>query len=147
MESKMPFYHNGLHFECTRCSACCRHDPGYVFLSEIDLERLSNHFNLTKDQFREKYCRVVDFGIVSRLSLTEKPNNDCIMWKEGGCSVYTARPLQCRSFPFWSSNVEDNESWEATGKDCPGIHRGKLHTAQEIETWLQTRLDEPVLEK
>ena len=34
------FYSDGLRFECTRCSRCCRHTPGYVFLSENDVERL-----------------------------------------------------------------------------------------------------------
>ena len=84
--------------------------------------RLATHFKISPTEFREKYCRVTDFGIVSRLSLTEKPNNDCIMWKEGGCSVYEARPLQCRSFPFWSSNVEDKAAWESAAVDCPGIN-------------------------
>ncbi|HUX21603.1 MAG TPA: YkgJ family cysteine cluster protein, partial [Spirochaetia bacterium] len=36
-----PFYQDGLRFECTRCDACCRHEPGYVFLSQTDLRRLA----------------------------------------------------------------------------------------------------------
>ncbi len=35
------FYGRGLRFECTRCSRCCRHNPGYVFLSPVDLARLA----------------------------------------------------------------------------------------------------------
>ncbi|HQO67077.1 MAG TPA: YkgJ family cysteine cluster protein, partial [Spirochaetales bacterium] len=31
------FWHEGLRFECARCSACCRYEPGYVFLSADDL--------------------------------------------------------------------------------------------------------------
>jgi len=142
-----PYYAKGLRFECTRCNACCRHDPGYVFLSQKDLDRLSAHFKITNNEFRKKYCRIVDFGITTRLCLTEKANFDCILWEGNGCSAYTARPLQCRSFPFWVQNVETREAWESTAQDCPGIHRGKLHTREEIDSWLQVRLAEPQLEK
>jgi len=147
MTNAKPFYANGLRFECTRCSACCRHDPGYVFLSKTDLQRLADHFSMTIDQFKAKHCRVIDFGMVTRLSLLEKPNNDCAMWQDGGCSVYESRPLQCRSFPFWANNVDDQSAWDQVARDCPGIHRGSLHSAQVIEKWLQARIDEPLLEK
>ena len=30
------FYENGLNFECQRCSFCCGHSPGFVYLSERD---------------------------------------------------------------------------------------------------------------
>ena len=34
------FYDDGLQFECARCSYCCRHEPGYVFLSDNDLDAM-----------------------------------------------------------------------------------------------------------
>lgn len=147
MSEHTPFYAKGLRFECTRCSACCRHDPGYVFLSQVDLDALCAHFGLDEAEFRRRHCRVVDFGIVTRLSLLEKANNDCAHWENGGCAIYEARPQQCRSFPFWSSNVFDQESWDNCARDCPGVNRGGLHSARRIAEWLQARIDEPLLEK
>ena len=36
-EMSEPFYAEGLRFSCERCSACCRGEPGYVFLTKEDL--------------------------------------------------------------------------------------------------------------
>lgn len=94
------FWKSGLNFSCTRCSACCRFDPGFVFLSEHDLSRLLEWATMPKDEFIKVYCRWVpkDDGF-EYLSLKEKPNYDCILWDDG-CKAYTARPRQCSDFPF-----------------------------------------------
>ena len=141
-----PFYREGLSFECTRCSACCRHDPGFVFLSVSDLRRLSDFHGISPEEFSSAYCRKVDAGGFKRLSLKEKSNNDCWFWGDNGCMVYEARPLQCRSYPFWFSLTASREVWDAEGKSCPGINRGRLHTRDEIEAWLAWRKREPYIE-
>ena len=143
---QQPFHKSGLRFECTRCSRCCRHTPGYVFLSPADLTRLARAKGITEDEFREQYCRVVDLGLATRLSLKEKPNFDCILWENGGCSMYEARPLQCRAFPFWSAVVASREAWEEQAKSCPGMNRGPVHSAEEIEQWLRRRAQEGFLQ-
>jgi Fe-S-cluster containining protein len=130
------FYAEGLRFECTRCSRCCRHAPGFVFLSLEDLRRLADAASVTPSEFVERYCREVGIAGFPRLSLLEHANYDCILWREGGCSLYEARPLQCRSFPFWSANLSSPASWAAVSADCPGVGQGRLHSAQEIERWL-----------
>ncbi len=144
--SGAPFYSQGLRFECTRCSACCRHTPGYVFLSPADLARMSAFLGVDGTEFRRSYCRQVSFGPASRVSLTEKPNLDCVFWEAGGCAVYEARPLQCRSFPFWSSQLGSRADWKECGQRCPGVGKGRLHGRAEIEHWLKLRLAEGFLE-
>ena len=102
---KGSFYSDGLRFSCTECSLCCRFDSGYVFLSRIEIDRLAERFSLTAQSFIDQYCRVVDMGFASRVTLREQKNLDCVFWKHGGCSVYEDRPLQCRSFPFWPAHL------------------------------------------
>lgn len=136
------FYDQGLAFECTQCHACCRHDPGYVFLSEKDLSALCGHFGKSREAFISDYCRWVDLGEGPLLCLLEKANFDCIFWDKG-CTVYEARPTQCRSYPFWKSPLSSKEQWKWEARFCPGIGRGKLHTKQEIEAWLKLREDHP----
>jgi Fe-S-cluster containining protein len=140
------FYDKGLRFECTRCSRCCRHTPGYVFLSAKDVQRLAKHLRIDGDEFLRTYWRRVSLGVANRISLKEKPNYDCIFWKDGGCSVYEARPLQCRAYPFWSANVASLEAWEEQGKQCPGIGRGPLYERAEIDSWLEKRRADGFLE-
>lgn len=143
--SEEKFYENGLRFECQKCSACCRHDPGYVFLTRTDLDDLMKETGLIEADFLKKYCTVVDLGGFKRISLIEKPNYDCIFWKDGGCTVYKARPVQCRTFPFWISNIEDKADWERTAADCPGIGKGRLVSKEEIEKRVAERQKEPML--
>ena len=133
------FYENGLKFECKRCSKCCRFDPGYVFLSYNDLDKLLKYFNLSENKFSEKYCRIVDMGGHKRLSLSEKENYDCIFWSNGGCEIYEARPLQCRSYPFWKPLLSDRKSWDDEAVTCPGMNHGRIVEKKELEEWLKLR--------
>ena len=139
------FFADGLQFDCTRCQRCCRLQPGYVFLSQKDVEQIAAFKNISVEEVRSSYCREVDVGGVTRLSLQERDNYDCILWDNGGCSVYSARPLQCRSFPFWPDNLADMDSWTKAANDCPGIGLGPQHSAIEISYWLTRRSVEPLI--
>ena len=63
---------------------------------------------------------------------------DCIFLRydaEGSslCTVYPVRPMQCRTWPFWPSNLRDIDSWSLAAVRCPGVNRGPLHRLDEIE--------------
>ncbi|MDR0376307.1 MAG: YkgJ family cysteine cluster protein [Spirochaetaceae bacterium] len=132
-----PFYDEGLRFSCLRCSTCCRYDEGFVFLTAPDIEALSRELQMKTDDFTAVYCRRIRGPDGSlRLSLKEKANYDCIFWKDG-CSVYKARPLQCRAFPFWPSLLASPAAWKAAARSCPGMGQGVLHTKEEIERCLR----------
>jgi Fe-S-cluster containining protein len=59
--------------------------------------------------------------------------------------VYEARPLQCRTYPFWSSSLGSREDWDTLGRSCPGVNKGKLYTEAEIEERLLMRRKEILL--
>ncbi|MBN2352598.1 MAG: YkgJ family cysteine cluster protein [Spirochaetales bacterium] len=144
---KRDFFHpSGLCFQCRRCSGCCRFSPGFVFLSHEDLAGLLEATGATFHEFFSVYLRIVPIGFFSRLSLREKANYDCIFWENDGCRVYEHRPLQCRSYPFWSSILSSRESWEEQKRSCPGIDGGALHAPDEIDRWLSLRLKERLIE-
>jgi Fe-S-cluster containining protein len=127
---KSPVYARGLRFSCTRCSVCCRFESGFVFLSKKDAALLGAALNMGYSEFMDAYCRWIpsengDF----QLSLKEKSNYDCIFWAKEpveGCAVYDKRPLQCRSFPFWPSIVNNKKKWEMSARSCPGMGKGTL---------------------
>jgi Fe-S-cluster containining protein len=142
-----PFYAAGLKFSCKRCSSCCRYDSGYVFLSEKDLKKLADSLNMDKDRFVRTYCRwVTGMQEAESLSLKEKSNKDCVFW-DSGCSVYSFRPLQCSSFPFWPSILSSSESWKIAATACPGMNTGELHSQKAIEKCVKLRGTEPVITK
>ncbi len=125
-----PWYRDGLRFECTRCGACCTGAPGYVWVDSEEIARLAEFRGESFEEFSSKYVRQV--GI--RYSLIERPGGDCIFWeRDRGCTVYSARPSQCRTWPFWTENIESPEDWARTQQTCPGSGRGQLVPLEEIE--------------
>lgn len=130
------FYKDGLNFSCRQCSYCCKGFPGVVLMSEADLERFAKWADVTCEQFILMYCRWIesDDGF-EYLSLREKRNMECIFWNKG-CEAYEARPIQCRTYPFWTKVLEDQDTWNEESKTCPGINCGEIHSAEEIETEL-----------
>ena len=143
---KMSFYSGGLKFSCTRCSSCCRYDSGFVYLSENDLQKLISALNINRNTFIKTYCRwVSDMNGNEVLSLKEKSNNDCILWETSGCAVYSARPAQCISFPFWENILASKKNWELAASGCPGINSGKTYTEIAINEILEMRVSEPLI--
>ncbi len=134
----MSYYSNGLEFECQRCRYCCSSEPGYVFLSEKDLDAAALASGLDREAFISIYCRLVDFGAYYLISLKEKENYDCIFLNESGCSIYSGRPTQCRTYPFWSGIVDSEKAWREESKLCPGIGKGRKISKEEIEERLKS---------
>jgi Fe-S-cluster containining protein len=57
--------------------------------------------------------------------------------KNKQCSVYEARPNQCRTWPFWPE-VMNAKSWKKDVADfCPGVGKGPVIPAKEIERQLK----------
>lgn len=84
-------------------------------------------------QFAFIYCRWLTYYDGEEvLGLKEKPNYDCILWKDGGCTAYKGRPVQCSTYPFWTWILEKKETWEEMKKDCPGINEGTLWPLETI---------------
>jgi Fe-S-cluster containining protein len=124
-----PWYREGLAFTCTRCGDCCTGAPGYVWVNDVEIDHLATHLGLERDDFTRRYVRQVG----PRRSLVERPNGDCVFWSRAeGCTVYEARPVQCRTWPFWPQNVATPRDWEHTCQVCPGSGQGTLYTAEQI---------------
>jgi hypothetical protein len=136
------FHAKGLRFKCTGCSKCCRHDPGFVFLTSSDILRLMKATGLAFRDFLVKFTRTVDLGIGLAISLLETARFDCIFWRDG-CSVYASRPLQCSTYPFWERIVESRQNWLEEAKDCPGMETGPCISLELIDDMLSRRRKEP----
>lgn len=132
MSDQQPWYHAGLRFKCSECGDCCTGAPGYVWVNKEEIAALAAEIGMADvEEFERKYVRKI--GI--RKSLVEFPNGDCVFFdgQSRKCTVYNARPRQCRTWPFWDSNLRTPEAWQATCEVCPGSGQGKLHQLGPIE--------------
>ncbi len=145
MEVKTPWFDDGLKFKCTGCGACCTGSPGYVYLSKSDLENLAEHLQCTPEEFAKKYTRLID----EQYALLDKPTSyDCIFLMDKKCTVYEARPVQCRTFPWWIHNLREPQDWEEAAKRCEGINHKdapvvpSLHIQEQCLTYLDNLLEQ-----
>jgi Fe-S-cluster containining protein len=125
------FFDQGLRFECTQCGHCCTGDPGIVYVAPAELAPLAAALDLTPDETLQRYLLPWRDGHTVR----EDADGRCLFYDKG-CRVYTARPTQCRTWPFWLSNLRSRTRWEQVAKACPGIGRGRLYSQEEILTIL-----------
>ncbi|MBI2809856.1 MAG: YkgJ family cysteine cluster protein [Candidatus Melainabacteria bacterium] len=118
MVDKLPWYKDGLKFKCTGCGKCCTGFPGTVWVSDEEIEALAKTLNISPEEFARKYTR----RIGNRLSLKEHARTySCVFLDGKKCTVYDARPKQCRTFPWWSENLDSPEEWKETASNCEGI--------------------------
>jgi Fe-S-cluster containining protein len=125
-----PWFKDGLRFQCTGCGDCCTGSPGYVWVNQQEIESLARRLNMDIEEFERKYTRRV--GI--RRSLVEFPNGDCVFFdpQTRKCNVYEDRPRQCRTWPFWESNLKTPQAWKRTCEVCPGSGQGSLVPVAQI---------------
>jgi len=147
--SEKPWYADGLKFTCSQCGNCCTGAPGYVWISDVEIDRLSAHLRMSPDDVLDQYCR----RIGDRYSLKERRSQqglyDCIFLEEVRtpaqrgqvahtrrvCSIYDVRPLQCRTWPFWDGLLASKENWDTAGQRCHGINRGsRKFSLKQIES-------------
>lgn len=128
--SGQPWFHQGLRFQCTGCGRCCSGGPGFVWVSPEEIHQLAQYLGLPREEFLAHYAR----AIADRWSLRERANGDCVFLhpKTRRCTVYPVRPRQCRSWPFWLSNLRTPADWEYVCRVCPGSGQGRLFTLEEI---------------
>jgi uncharacterized protein len=124
-----PWYKDGLRFRCTQCGDCCTGEPGYVWVNAEEIAAIADFRGDPVEEATGLYTRLTPSG----RTLREKPNGDCVFYEHGrGCTIYPVRPRQCRTWPFWASNVETPSDWERTCSVCPGSGQGELIPAEEI---------------
>lgn len=132
---KTPWYVAGLHFECTECGECCSGPgEGYIWITKPEIEFVAEFLKMPVGEFRREYLRRV--GLRTTI-IEHSATKDCIFLRqiEGKkkCVIYPVRPNQCRTWPFWSSNLVNPNEWNTAARKCPGINRGKFYSFEEIQ--------------
>lgn len=127
----------GLRFACTLCGNCCTGPSGFVLVTPAEVAALAARLGVDAADFERRYTR----DTIRGRSLTEKQSPaglDCIFLDrekvpgKAVCGVYEDRPAQCRTWPYWRSNLSSRGSWERAKRTCPGMDTGPRQTPQQI---------------
>ena len=129
-----------LPFECTSCGKCCR-TIGDVYMSPSEIVVAANHFNVTAVEFIRNYAT----HTIGTFPLNDEvtPNFDkkdlpwiilanrkqkfhghedtaCIFLDAdtNHCQIYSIRPIQCSTYPFWTEIMASESLWNDEIRRC-----------------------------
>ena len=106
---------------CESCGGkCCIGESGYIWINPKEIEFLAKHLNITLDEVRIKYLEKKGYKYSIKEIQLDVNNYACTFFdlEKKKCSIYEARPIQCRTFPCWEYFKENvNEVYE----ECPAI--------------------------
>lgn len=113
------WYEEGLSFKCTGCGKCCSGSPGYVWVDDLEMEKLSKFLKISIDELKKRHLILVG----DRYSIRDlkHANYSCVFLKDNQCSVYEARPSQCKTYPFWPNIMKSEKNWKSEAFACEGI--------------------------
>ncbi len=139
----MSWYENGVRFTCqSGCVRCCGGAPGDVFVTVEEIAAIAALLNVPVEEFDQQHVRHYSSGANS---LKERRNGDCVMLAADGkgCGVYSARPKQCRDYPFWPEVMKSPFAWLKEAQRCPGINIGEEVPAPKIIEILKSQGETP----
>ena len=113
------FYEKGLNFKCQGSGKCCvsRGEYGFVYMTREDQKSMAAYLKKPLKTFRRHFTKVTD-GV--RHLIQPEGTDDCLFLKDKRCTVYEARPTQCRTWPFWSENLSPKAWQKNVVAYCPG---------------------------
>jgi Fe-S-cluster containining protein len=133
LDQRPYFFDAGIYFACRRCGDCCVGDPGTIYVSEGEVNALAQHFKINSSDFIRRYL----YPFKDSYSIREDDRGRCLFF-DNGCSIYSLRPCQCRTFPFWFENLRSENRWQKVAHQCPGIGSGRLYSCEENLSIVQT---------
>lgn len=130
------FFDAGIRFECQRCGACCTGAPGIIRISGPEIRILADFLKISASDLTRMHLR----PIASGFSIAEEVDGACRFFDQS-CRIYPVRPLQCRIYPFWFSQMRSRRQWEKTLRQCPGIGSGTFYSRERIIDLLSQSMD------
>lgn len=112
--------------DCTKCGNCCKEIS--PVLKDEDIKKAAENLKISKDEFIKEYTKT-DEDIIFNLP--------CNFLKENKCSIYEARPEDCREFPNLNKNITVRcHQFFSNADICPIVfnvlQNAKLEFEQEI---------------
>ena len=123
-----------MSFECKHCGQCCIDECTQINISIGDIIRISDFTKLTIGELMKK-IGLKPFGDPEHPSHFEYElglNIPCEFRVGGKCSIYPARPLNCRMFPYvFLGNVEKSKLKDVIDPSHKCISEGIEFTEEE----------------
>ncbi len=124
-------------FQCRRSGRCCQVRGGVAWVSEEEQVAIAEFKQVTYEEFHATHVRELPDPATGQIRQALRDRADgacCLLDGANECSVYEARPTQCRDFPFWDSVTGDPHGFERARAVCPGIEAVPSETLRDRAT-------------
>ncbi len=92
-------------FSCSNCGYCCTDPSTQINITLIEIKYLSDYLKMSVKELFEKdiisfipFISTEDFSVFDVEFGMKRP---CPLYKDNKCTIYEARPMNCRIFPYW----------------------------------------------
>ena len=111
-------------FDASKCDSCegncCIGESGYIWITNSEIEILAKHLDISIEDLTLNSLRKVGYKYSIKEIQLSSNNYACKFFDldKKRCSIYEARPKQCRTFPFWEyfkNNIKEVK------EECPAI--------------------------
>ncbi len=106
---------------CDTCEGnCCIGESGNIWINKQEIENLSSHLDIPLEELRVRFLEKRGYKYSIKEVKLSSDNYACVFFnlEKKQCSIYEARPIQCRTFPFWDYFKNHKEE---VIKECPAI--------------------------
>jgi len=100
-------------FQCKMCGDCCRNVKDAIMLESLDLFRIAQHLGKETAEVSAMYADVgfLSWGFPILLLKTKAYMDVCVFLKSGKCSINSAKPRVCRTYPLGVGPVDNNQDF------------------------------------
>ncbi len=128
--AQRPWYQDGVRFECARSGKCCTAHGAYdrVYLDDDEADAVAALLGITLGELEREHCWFEDDYRLVRFK-----DRACGFLDGTSCTIYEARPVQCRTWPFWPSNLAQRTWQKDVASFCPGVGKGRRYSRAEID--------------
>ena len=113
-----------VRFKCVKCGICCAdtfEKERHILLLTKEAQRISAQ---TKRQIADFADELTNKGPYAYEMKKTAKGGKCLFLQRNRCTIYPARPLICRFYPFGLETDQNLKRFFYT-KECPGIGKGK----------------------
>ena len=107
--------------KCAECKGrCCSNKtPSYLYINQNEIAEVASFLNISETQFKTGYLNRVN-GLHNIKDIKINGVYHCVLLEidSGKCSIYEARPKQCRDYPFWDLYKKDSSNLYI---ECPAV--------------------------
>jgi Fe-S-cluster containining protein len=117
-------YPKRLRFKCGRCALCCadtKDRKRRILITKIEGQRISKKTQKAFDEFAEKTEDLASAPYIYRMRKTA--DRKCVFLRDTACTIYRARPIICRFYPFELKSIGNRHVFAYT-RECPCIGKG-----------------------